>query len=287
MFFRLFGNYLKDKKLLDDKQTEELMKYRRENRVKLGMLAVAQGLMTAEQAEDVNRLQAIQDKRFGEIAIEKAYLTAADMDQLIAKQGNPYFLFLQAVQEKDYLSKETLTGMLMSFRDELGLTDAQLEQIERGTADEVAEILLTADRRHAEGLIKLAVRNLVRFVSNDIWFERIVRTDKLDAAQMASQKIIGNLPMELGLVSQNSELLELASLYGKEEFAALDADAFDAVCEFINCNNGLYARSNSTLGDELELLPPTFATDAVVEGEIYLLNVRVNDKAMAVFVKVG
>ena len=51
MFFRVFGNYLKNKNLLDDKQLETLMKYRRENRVKLGMLAVEQGLMTAEQAE--------------------------------------------------------------------------------------------------------------------------------------------------------------------------------------------------------------------------------------------
>ena len=95
MFFRVFGNYLKEKNLLDDKQIDALMKYRRENRVKLGMLAVEQGLMTAEQAEEVNRLQAMQDKRFGEIAIEKGYLTAVDMEQLIAKQGNPYFLFLQ------------------------------------------------------------------------------------------------------------------------------------------------------------------------------------------------
>ena len=89
MFFRVFGNYLKNKSLLDDKQLEALMKYRRENRVKLGMLAVEQGLMTPEQAEEVNRLQAMQDKRFGEIDIENGDLTALDMDQLIAKQGNP------------------------------------------------------------------------------------------------------------------------------------------------------------------------------------------------------
>lgn len=287
MFFRVFGSYLKDKGLLDDKQVEALMKYRRENRVKLGMLAVEQGLMTAAQAEEVNRLQAQQDKRFGEIAIEKGYLTAGDMEQLIAKQGNSYFLFLQAIQEKGYLMRDTLNGMLLTYRDENKLTDEVLEVIKSGAVDNIAEALLSAENAHAEGLIKLAVRNLVRFVSTDIWFERIECVSRLAAAQMASQKIMAATPMQLGIVSKKDELLEIACIYGKEEFEALDADAYDAVCEFINCNNGLYARSHSTLADELELLPPTFETDAVLEGEIYLLTVRVNNKELTVYVKIG
>ncbi len=286
MFFRVFGNYLKEKNLLDDKQLDALMKYRRENRVKLGMLAVEQGLMTAEQAEEVNRLQAMQDKRFGEIAIEKGYLTDADMEQLIAKQGNPYFLFLQAVLEKGFLSKDTITGMLLTYRDEHGLTNDELEIVKCGTVDAVADVFLSASNAHAEGLIKLAVRNLVRFVSTDIWFERIERADKLEAVQLASQKIVAADQMQLGFISKNDELLEIACIYGKEEFDSLDADAYDAVCEFINCNNGLYARSHSTLADEMELLPPTFENEAVVEGEIYQLTVRVNDKEITIFVKI-
>ena len=286
MFFRVFGNYLKEKNLLDDKQLDALMKYRRENRVKLGMLAVEQGLMTAEQAEEVNRLQAMQDKRFGEIAIEKGYLTDADMEQLIAKQGNPYFLFLQAVLEKGFLSKDTITGMLLTYRDEHGLTNDELEIVKCGTVDAVADVFLSASNAHAEGLIKLAVRNLVRFVSTDIWFERIERADKLEAVQLASQKIVAADQMQLGFISKNDELLEIACIYGKEEFDSLDADAYDAVCEFINCNNGLYARSHSTLADEMELLPPTFEKEAVVEGEIYQLTVRVNDKEITIFVKI-
>ncbi len=287
MFFRLFGNYLKDKNLLDENQLDALMQYRKENRVKLGMLAVEQGLMTAEQAEEVNRLQALQDKRFGEIAIEKSYLTEADMEQLIKKQGNPYYLFLQAVQEKGYLSKDAVTGMRETYRDEKDLTETQMDVIASGTVDEIAEILLEAENAHAEGLIKLAVRNIVRFVSTDIYFERIECVNRLEAAQMASQQITASVPMQLGLVSENDELLELACIYGREEFSELDADAYDAVCEFINCNNGLYARNHSTLCCELELLPPTFESSAVLEGEIYLLTVYVNKKKMTIFVKIG
>lgn len=287
MFFRLFGNYLKEKNLLDAEQLEALIQYRKVNRVKLGMLAVEQGLMTAEQAEEVNRLQAVQDKRFGEIAIEKAYLTSADMDMLIEKQGNPYFLFLQAVQEKGYLTKDVLTEKLLAYRDEKKLSDEQLEIIKSGTVDDVANVLLHAANKHAEGLLKLVVRNLVRFVSTDIFFASIEQVNQFKAAQLASQLITGAAPMQLGISSENSEILELACIYGKEEFDELDADAYDAVCEFINCNNGLYARTNSTLNCEMELLPPTFEEGAMMEGEIYLLTVFVNNKKLNVFVKVG
>lgn len=287
MFFRLFGNYLKEKNLLDAEQLEALIQYRKVNRVKLGMLAVEQGLMTAEQADEVNRLQAVQDKRFGEIAIEKAYLTSADMDMLIEKQGNPYFLFLQAVQEKGYLTKDVLTEKLLAYRDEKKLSDEQLEIIKSGTVDDVANVLLHAVNKHAEGLLKLVVRNLVRFVSTDIYFASIEQVNQFKAAQLASQLITGAAPMQLGISSENSEMLELACIYGKEEFDELDADAYDAVCEFINCNNGLYARTNSTLNCEMELLPPTFEEGAMIEGEIYLLTVFVNNKKLNVFVKIG
>ena len=287
MFFRLFGNYLKEKNLLDAEQLEALIQYRKVNRVKLGMLAVEQGLMTAEQADEVNRLQAVQDKRFGEIAIEKAYLTSADMDMLIEKQGNPYFLFLQAVQEKGYLTKDVLTEKLLAYRDEKKLSDEQLEIIKGGTVDDVANVLLHAANKHAEGLLKLVVRNLVRFVSTDIYFASIEQVNQFKAAQLASQLITGAAPMQLGISSENSEMLELACIYGKEEFDELDADAYDAVCEFINCNNGLYARTNSTLNCEMELLPPTFEEGAMLEGEIYLLTVFVNNKKLNVFVKIG
>lgn len=285
MFFRLFGNYLKEKKLLDADQLDGLLQYRKENRVKLGMLAVEQGLMTAEQAEEVNRLQAVQDKRFGEIAIEKSYLTSADMDMLIAKQGNPYFLFLQAIQETGCLEKDALTKALLMYKDEKKYSDSQLEVIKGGTADDIANLLLHADNKHAEGLLRLMVRNLVRFISTDIYFDSIEKVDTFEAAKLASQKITGAVPMQLGISCVDSEMLELACIYGKEEFDSLNADAYDAVCEFINCNNGLYARTNSTLSCEMELLPPTFEEGAVLTGEIYLLTVYVNNKKLTVFVK--
>ena len=59
-------------------------------RVKLGLIAVAEGLMTQEEADRVNQLQAVMDRRFGDIAVEKGYLTEGQVNSLLKKQGNAY-----------------------------------------------------------------------------------------------------------------------------------------------------------------------------------------------------
>ena len=47
----------------------------------------------------------------------------------------------------------------------------------------------------------------------------------------------------MAFAGEDDALLKIASPFAKEEFESLDEDAFDSVCEFINCSNGLYALS--------------------------------------------
>lgn len=67
----LLGNYLVKQGKITKDQLEEVIAKQDETRVKMGLLAVTEGIMTVEQAESVNRLQASMDKRFGDIAVEK------------------------------------------------------------------------------------------------------------------------------------------------------------------------------------------------------------------------
>lgn len=71
------------------------MKYIKDNRVKLGLIAENEGLLTRNQANELNYLQMQTDKRFGDLAVEKGYLTEADVNYLLGRQGNPYLIFIQ------------------------------------------------------------------------------------------------------------------------------------------------------------------------------------------------
>ena len=65
MFSQFFGNYLLKKKKITKDQFSSCMEYMRANRVKLGLVAESEGLITRKQADELNRLQMQTDKRFG------------------------------------------------------------------------------------------------------------------------------------------------------------------------------------------------------------------------------
>lgn len=75
MIASIVGHYLVDIGQITKEQLHDLLKEHHKVRVKLGLIAVSEGLMTQEEADRVNRLQAIMDMRFGDIAVEERYLT--------------------------------------------------------------------------------------------------------------------------------------------------------------------------------------------------------------------
>ena len=69
MFDQIFGNYLVKTGRITKEQLSDVIESESKVRVKLGLIAVAEKLMTTEQADEVNNLQAISDRRFGDIAV--------------------------------------------------------------------------------------------------------------------------------------------------------------------------------------------------------------------------
>lgn len=77
MFSQFFGQYLLDNQKITAEQFSSCMKYIKDNRVKLGLIAENEGLLTRNQANELNYLQMQTDKRFGDLAVEKGYLTGS------------------------------------------------------------------------------------------------------------------------------------------------------------------------------------------------------------------
>ncbi len=72
MFQQHFLNYLVEQKKISHSQRALVQKEQRGGaRVKLGLIAIAEKLMTSEQTEELNTLQRQTDRRFGDLAIEK------------------------------------------------------------------------------------------------------------------------------------------------------------------------------------------------------------------------
>ena len=66
MFAQFFGSYLLNNKAVTPEQLSEAISKLKQARMKLGTLAMHQGLMTAAEVDEVCYLQSREDKRFGD-----------------------------------------------------------------------------------------------------------------------------------------------------------------------------------------------------------------------------
>ena len=99
MFCQLFGKFLIEKEVISQDTYKSIMEKLSDSRAKLGVIAVADGIITEKQANEINHLQTTKDARFGEIAVGEGYMTEEQLDVLLKKQGSAYAIFLSVLSE--------------------------------------------------------------------------------------------------------------------------------------------------------------------------------------------
>ena len=206
MFCRCFGDYLLGKNIITQEQLDYILNYRKINRVKLGLIAVEQKLLTVAKAEEINRLQMTKDKRFGDIAIEKGYLNEEEVSKLLNLQGNPYLLFVQAVTEQDILSKEKVDACMIGFQQEHGYSHGEMEALKTGDVEKVVALLTKAEPPYDE-LVRLVIKNLIRFASTDIAIKTEKKSKEVTMNHLAMQEFQGDYSVMLCLGCENEEYL--------------------------------------------------------------------------------
>lgn len=278
MFSLFFGSYLVKKNVITKEQFDTVLAYQKTARVKLGLIAVAENLLTTQQADEVNQLQATMDKRFGDIAVEKGYLTDEQVGHLLSLQGNPYLMFTQSVVDHNILTLEQVNELLAAYQSEHSFHDEDMDALKSGDIDLITPLFVKIPEPYYYEYISLMVRNLVRFVTTEICFDAAYCTNSYSAGHMAIQELKGEHAIFVSLAGEGDALLKIAVPYGKEEFEAVDEDSYDAVCEFINCVNGLFASKLSHDNVDVDMLPPAFRDDAKLDTDssFYVLPMTIS-----------
>ena len=286
MFGLYFGHYLVEKNKISQSQFEDVMLQFQKSRAKLGFIAVTEKLLTAKQADEINDLQKKTDKRFGDIAIEKGYLLNEEVTYLLNMQGNSYLRFLQLLAENMILSIEEIEGVLKEFQQELSLSDSDLDDLKSGDIDRIIPVFLDIDNSLYRECISLTIRNIVRFINSNIIIKKSYIVNNYSFRSLVSQKLAGTPGLFIGLAGRDTALLSVANPFAREEFQFLNEDAFDSVCEFINCSNGIYASKLSQEDILLEMAPPEYHTDKSIisEGDIYIVPFLINGEQADIIV---
>ena len=258
MLDRLLGRYMLDKGTLSRTQLVKAYQMQEASRAKLGVIAVSEKLMTIAQAEQVNALQASMNKRFGDIAIEKGYLTEPQLGRLLELQGNSYLAFVQALVDEKYLTLEEIYNAENDYQREYGLTATDIANLKEGNIDRIVPIFLDTEDQRIRRLFTMGIKNLYRLVDSHVYIGKSYRVGSIRNEVMGYQGFHGDEKAKVGLGGRYEDMQKMAVAYTKEEFIETEEDALDAICELINCMNGLYASELSKEGVSLELEPPDF-----------------------------
>lgn len=285
MFGIYFGKYLVDKAVITVEQYKEMLEEIKSARLKMGLLAIVNGLMTEEQAEQVNQLQQMQDRRFGDIAVEKGYLTEEQVESLLKKQGDQYLLFVQALMDHGYLTLEEIQKELKLYKKEERFSALDLDAIKSSDLDNIVPVFLKESSIPPimKDYIALMARSVNRFIDTDLRLEQAEKVNSITVPFIASQELTGEFSYFVGISGEKEAVLAAASTFGREEFEIIDLDTLDSVCEFINCNNGLYASKLSEEDIELELMPPAMYTEETriqTEGPMYRMPMYISGKRL-------
>lgn len=291
----LLGNYLVEVGRLSEEQLESVIAKMDAVRVKLGLLAVAERMMTIEQADEVNRFQATMDKRFGDIAVERGYLTEEQISNLLKKQGNTYLAFAQVLVDEKLLQLQDLEEVMDDFQQKNGFTKSDMEDLRSDDPDRIVPLFLPPEAMFFKDITGVLVRTMIRCIDRHVYVGKAELKNELSVKESAFQKIAafsapvsGYKALETGLAEEDGGLAVIAAAYCRESLPLEKEDMLDAAGEFLNCVNGLYATSLSRGGIDSELLPPIFfeASSSLKDTAVLSVPVYARGKK-AIFIIMG
>lgn len=292
MFGVYFGKYLEDKGILTKEQYNMIMEDSKNTKVKMGLLAVEAGYMTTVQTDEVNNLQQMQDKRFGDIAIEKGYLSEDQVVDLLEMQGDEYLLFVQALIEHNILTLDEIQSELNAYKKSEHYSALDIEAIKSGDVDRIVQVFIKDEAipKTVKEYIALLARNVVRFVDPYFRMERVEKITEDTSSFVAAQELVGDYKIFTGLCGDGSGIKTIAQEFAGEQFETVDLDVLDAACEFLNCNNGLYAIKLGNENIDIDMCPPVMKIEMTTlrsEGEMYRLPFYVKGTAVDLIICIG
>ncbi len=288
MFDRVFGNYLLSSGVLTEEQLEATYELQESSRSRLGVIAVSESLMTIKQVEEVNNLQAVMDKRFGDIAISNGFLTDDQVTHLLKLQGSTYLVFLQSLLDKEYLSMEMVNSALKLYQTEHAYSQVDMDALKSCDIDRIIPYFVSVKNPLAIELVTTFVKTIARLLDYHVYLEPLYTAQTYHSKQLSYQIQDGEHRIFAGISGDESTMRSCAISFAGEKLVTDQEDALDAMCEFTNCVNGLFATKMSSQKIELDMYPPLFnATESVISGgSLFVLPIHVNGEKIDLVISI-
>ena len=243
-----FGQYLLEKGAIDRAALLDAIERQRRVNRSLTEVAVSEGLLTQDKADQINTLFRTSNQSIEVICAAEGGLTIGQMERLRKIQRAGWLRIGTALVEGGHLKRDQVEALLETYRAR--------EAAERRTLEEDFDHL--EDPVIARACTELTLSHLQRVIDTPVRLRSIEKSDGSlhESWRRFAQDIVGDhafciaidLPMELvGIMASN--------LLGIDVPAASDA-ALDAGCEFVNLIGGNACTRLEVAGFRLRPEPP-------------------------------
>lgn len=291
MFSAFFGHYLLNKGVVSSEELNKVLNAQKQIRLKLGVLAVNSEYMTVAQVEEVHELQATLDRRFGEIATMKGYITDEQVGDLLTQQKSEHLILAQALIDDGIMDMTTFKEEVELYKLAHGLNDEQFEAIKKGDVDVVMTAFLAFEKTGMSkfyiDFVTLFVKNIIRFVDTNVYIDRVEKVDSIMYNHFFKQHIKGQHDMFTGYSAETAALLEIASKHAEEEFSELGEYPLDSANEFLNLTNGLFVVNMSNEGSEMELTVQEHIANASIATKEPMYRIPIHITSGTIYLHVG
>jgi CheY-specific phosphatase CheX len=274
MFNQIFVDYLTQKNTIAPEQAREVLAIQNNTKIRIGVLAIEEKLMTLGQVDEVNRLQAAKNARFGDIAVEKGYLTQEQLDTLLKKQPREHIILKQVICDKQYMEPGQFDTALNDFKSELGVDNGQFENLTDNDIDTYLSCIAGLDSGDVLmwEYARIFIATTIRCVDREFFVKKAGKNPFTTSRFVFGQDVKGDADAKLIISAEDSDsATKFAEKFSKDVFEPsdeLDDDVKDAVKEFLNCVNGLLISELSNSGKmELDLEIPEYYDKLSVDPE--------------------
>ena len=281
MFIQFFGSYLLNNKIVSNEHLKEALETSKSTHVKLGVLAINAGYMTAKQVDEVHNIQATVDKRIGDIAVDMGYMTPLQITELLSSQKTGYLSLGQALVNKGYMTNAQFEQAINNYKKDNKIEHLtnNIEQDEK--IDEIVSRFFNFEPSPNTKLysqyITLLFRNIIRFIGDDFIPMKASVIQNYSSDLLVTQEITGDFKAFVAINCNEKSLINLASRFAKEEFTELNEYVNASVGEFLNLQDGLFCVNMSNEKElELDLKPQQVHNDMELKSldNAYLIQIN-------------
>lgn len=171
-----------------------------------------------------------------------------------------------------------LGGYIARTHSKTGFVERELDAIKSGDMDTMASAFIDMKSDAYMLQLKSVLKSFKYYMKDGVSLEDIRTVSNTDEKYIGCQVMDGDEDVFFGIGGGNGALKKVASAFARCEFEQFDEDAYDAVCELINCTNGMFATKLSANDIECELKPPVFYTDVSVSCDktFYVLDFKLD-----------